>query len=210
MTKVDFAQVATPVEREVRFKRLDRNGDGKLDSSEFVGGEARFQQLDKNKDNLLERSEIPWLKAKAEKKADKGKIARKAKAATDKQAVAAKPAEAPRAVAVPAPKPEEKVAAGAEPKPAAKDATAKPKPDTTAEVRTPVTGGSAKVPARRQALLERLKAMDKDGDGRVSRAEFSGKARLFDRLDRNHDGYLDRADRKQAKKVKAGKTPVAD
>jgi len=33
--------------------------------------------------------------------------------------------------------------------------------------------------------------LDRDGDGRVSRAEFDGPARHFDDFDRNHDGYLD-------------------
>lgn len=57
-------------------------------------------------------------------------------------------------------------------------------------------------------MLERLKAMDRDHDGRVSREEFSGRPAAFNRLDTNHDGYLDRADRKgqgaKAAKKKAG------
>jgi Ca2+-binding EF-hand superfamily protein len=37
---------------------------------------------------------------------------------------------------------------------------------------------------------------DANGDGRVTREEFTaGKARLFDRLDRNRDGALDSSDR---------------
>lgn len=48
----------------------------------------------------------------------------------------------------------------------------------------------------------RIMAADTDGDGRVSRAEMSAvatkngrdPARLFDRMDANHDGYLDKAE----------------
>jgi len=48
----------------------------------------------------------------------------------------------------------------------------------------------------------RIMAADTDGDGRVSRAEMSAMpakggrdpARLFDRMDANHDGYLDKAE----------------
>jgi Ca2+-binding EF-hand superfamily protein len=44
-------------------------------------------------------------------------------------------------------------------------------------------------------LLRRLESMDRNGDGRVSRKEFTGRPALFDRLDVNRDGYLDKADR---------------
>jgi Ca2+-binding EF-hand superfamily protein len=46
--------------------------------------------------------------------------------------------------------------------------------------------------ARRAALLERLKAMDKDGDGSISKAEFKGREPLFNRLDTDKDGTLSR------------------
>lgn len=52
-------------------------------------------------------------------------------------------------------------------------------------------------PAAGRPLLQRLRAMDKDGDGRVSREEFTGRPAAFDRLDSNHDGYLDQNDRRQ-------------
>jgi hypothetical protein len=48
---------------------------------------------------------------------------------------------------------------------------------------------------RERALLSRLTSMDKNGDGRVSRDEFMGRPAMFDRLDVNHDGYLDKDDR---------------
>jgi len=42
----------------------------------------------------------------------------------------------------------------------------------------------------REAFRERLRRDDANGDGKVTRAEFSGPARLFDRLDRNGDGTI--------------------
>jgi hypothetical protein len=39
----------------------------------------------------------------------------------------------------------------------------------------------------RPGFVERL---DKDGDGKVPRAEFDGPADQFSILDRNHDGFL--------------------
>jgi Ca2+-binding EF-hand superfamily protein len=39
-------------------------------------------------------------------------------------------------------------------------------------------------------FAERIRAMDKNGDGKVSTDEFQGPPRLFDRLDANSDGFL--------------------
>ncbi|HWE38530.1 MAG TPA: EF-hand domain-containing protein [Isosphaeraceae bacterium] len=41
-------------------------------------------------------------------------------------------------------------------------------------------------------LKQRFPAMDKDGDGKLSRAEFQGPAPLFDRLDADKDGFVTR------------------
>src|SRR5262249_19584485 len=51
--------------------------------------------------------------------------------------------------------------------------------------------------ARRQTVVERrldkrFKALDKDGNGRISRAEWPRSAKAFDRLDVNKDGQLSR------------------
>ncbi len=39
-------------------------------------------------------------------------------------------------------------------------------------------------------MAPRLRAMDKDGDGKISRAEFPGPEPLFDRLDADKDGFI--------------------
>ena len=47
----------------------------------------------------------------------------------------------------------------------------------------------------RDRIVKMLKRMDKDGDDRVSREEWTGRAEMFDRVDRNKDGFLDAKDR---------------
>lgn len=55
---------------------------------------------------------------------------------------------------------------------------------------------AASNPEMNQAIpARRLKAMDKDGDGKVSREEFQGAPRVFERLDANKDGFLSHEDR---------------
>ncbi len=44
--------------------------------------------------------------------------------------------------------------------------------------------------ARAQELPARAAQLDRDGDGRISRAEFPGDPALFAKLDRNNDGFL--------------------
>jgi Ca2+-binding EF-hand superfamily protein len=42
----------------------------------------------------------------------------------------------------------------------------------------------------KKKAIERFKSMDKDGDGKVSREEFTGPKERFDLLDRNGDGVV--------------------
>jgi Ca2+-binding EF-hand superfamily protein len=42
----------------------------------------------------------------------------------------------------------------------------------------------------KKKAIERFKGMDKDGDGKVSREEFTGPKPRFDVLDRNGDGFV--------------------
>lgn len=48
---------------------------------------------------------------------------------------------------------------------------------------------------RGKKMRERMKAMDADGDGKVSREEWKGPPEAFDRFDRNKDGFIDKGDR---------------
>ena len=61
---------------------------------------------------------------------------------------------------------------------------------------TPRTG-------RRQAGAHRLKSLDVDQDGRISRDEWKRTPEIFDRLDANHDGAVTR-DEFQAARGKRG------
>jgi Ca2+-binding EF-hand superfamily protein len=68
----------------------------------------------------------------------------------------------------------------------------------------------------KKKAVERFKAMDKDGDGKVSREEFTGPKPRFDVLDRDGDGFLSQdeffasAQGKAAAKKKAGNVKKAD
>jgi hypothetical protein len=60
-----------------------------------------------------------------------------------------------------------------------------------------VASGAAIQPKKRKPESERsstnrfVRRLDKDGDGKVSREEFDGPSRAFDRHDRNGDGFID-------------------
>lgn len=57
--------------------------------------------------------------------------------------------------------------------------------------------------AKKQAA-DRFKAMDRDGDGKVSREEFTGPKPRFGALDRNGDGHLTQQEFLEAAQGKAG------
>jgi Ca2+-binding EF-hand superfamily protein len=63
---------------------------------------------------------------------------------------------------------------------------------------------------RMAKLLEQLKAMDTNQDGKVSKDEWKGPEKMFARLDRNKDGVIDMGDRQagvggEGRRGKAGK-----
>jgi Ca2+-binding EF-hand superfamily protein len=57
----------------------------------------------------------------------------------------------------------------------------------------------------KKKAVERFKSMDKDGDGRISRDEFTGPKPRFDVLDRDGDGYLTQQELTTAPGKAAGK-----
>lgn len=59
---------------------------------------------------------------------------------------------------------------------------------------------------RLKTLVEKFRSNDADKDGRLSRDEFQGKPAAFNRLDADHNGYLDKADLKALRaKAKAAR-----
>jgi hypothetical protein len=64
---------------------------------------------------------------------------------------------------------------------------------------------AANAPAGPPAIAARLKAMDKDGDGKVSRDEFTGRPPMFDRIDKNKDGFIDQ---EEARTFRPGEQPA--
>lgn len=60
-----------------------------------------------------------------------------------------------------------------------------------------------------ERLKKRLAAMDSDGDGKITKAEYRGNPRLFERLDRNGDDVLDAEDIGGAQPNRGGKDDKA-
>lgn len=64
MTEAQFETVLEARRKDMRkaaFQRLDKNGNGKLTSEEFLSGRegGLFAMLDRNKDGVVEKSELP-------------------------------------------------------------------------------------------------------------------------------------------------------
>jgi hypothetical protein len=72
--------------------------------------------------------------------------------------------------------------------------------------RQPGIGG----PPGPAGLAERMKAMDADGDGKISKQEASGPlARMFSRFDANGDGAIDESEVKTMRERVGGRRPGA-
>ena len=54
------------------------------------------------------------------------------------------------------------------------------------------------------SMWDRLKAMDADGDGKLSREELEGRERLLDRLDTDGDGYITKVEAEAARGRRGG------
>ncbi len=75
--------------------------------------------------------------------------------------------------------------------------------ESTADATAPRAGGPAA--ARRGIPWAAIAGRDdKDRDGKVSKAEFSGPPALFDRLDRDHDGFLTQSEHEAAQPPSGG------
>src|SRR5260370_22223104 len=47
---------------------------------------------------------------------------------------------------------------------------------------------------RQRFQMPSFAEMDKNKDGKISRDEWKGPAQIFDRIDTNHDGFIDQAE----------------
>lgn len=171
------------------FAEIDVNHDGVIDQSEIDGAnKPAFKKLlahgDANHDGKIDSKEFDTLGQKA---VTTRKDAKKA----DKPAEAAKPEAA---------KPEMKpvVAKDDAPKAEMKPEVARPE--------KPEAAAGEKV----GQLLQRFQAMDVDKDGKLTRDEFKGRPAVFDRLDTDHNGVIDKSDLKSLRaKQKAGEATKA-
>ncbi|WP_165073623.1 EF-hand domain-containing protein [Paludisphaera rhizosphaerae] len=167
------------------FAEIDVNHDGVIDQSEIDGAnKPAFKKLlahgDANDDGKIDSKEFETL-------AQKALTARKDAKKADKPAEAAKPEAA---------KPDA-------PKAEMKPEVAKPEP---AKPETP----NAADGERLGQFIQRFQAMDLDKDGKLTRDEFKGRPAMFDRLDTDHNGVIDKSDLKTLRaKQKAGEAAKA-
>lgn len=175
----------------LKYGDLDKNG--RLELSELrglteriraggLGGGAmllqRFKMLDKNGDGKLSRDEFPGQPAVFERiDADKDGFITQEEIAKFRPGNAGLPAAKKAKAKAQSEKSEEGKSEVKTQENASDDA--KPAAPSTSEPAAP-----------RKAFGPRLRAMDKDGDGKITREEYQGPPALFDRLDANHDGVL--------------------
>jgi Ca2+-binding EF-hand superfamily protein len=165
-----------------RLRAMDTDGDGKITRGEFQGPQAIFDRLDVNKDGVLNRDDNPAATTEPEK----AQVKKKAAAAKNAPPQAGAGRFGPMFQAMDKDGDGKLSRAEFQGREANfdrldlnKDGVLEP-----SELNRAVTKGAG----------QRFPAMDKDGDGKLSRTEFTGPPALFNRLDVNQDGFLSRAE----------------
>ncbi len=195
-----LAPAADPAQIRRRFQQADKDGDGKVNRDEFPGAPEQFDRLDADRDGTLTADE-----------AARG-LGRPAPAPAEPAKPADPEPKKPAAQPEPAKAQAKAKAADRLRRLAAfdKDGDGKITRDEyqgNAQLfdRLDKNGDGSigrdelpKLPATPKkgqarpagAMADRLKAMDTDGDGKLTRDEYQGNAQLFDRLDQDSDGSL--------------------
>lgn len=187
--------VPSPDEMRQRFKDADKNGDGKVTKDEFPGPAERFEMLDRNKDGAVTEDEIEAalkdgmngeggrgkrMFQRFDKDGD-GKVSRAEFPGGDEafQAMDKNGDGFVTADEVPAGRPGK-----GEKKP---EPAGAPVPTTPGE--PPMTPAPGAAPSGGLGTL--FGALDRDHDGKLSRAEFPGTDDEWRRLDRNANGWIE-------------------
>ncbi len=173
------------------FDELDRDGDGCVSQDEFEGGSDSFRLLDKNKDGLIKPDELGLpadYKPQPKKPAARGKQGGDQARGGDRLKKALERMDANKDGKI------------------SKDEFRGP-PEAFDRVDRNKDGfldeqdlGGGKQPGAkpnrgrdrgRAQMAKRLRQLDTDGDGRVSRDEYRGPDAFFERLDANANGFID-------------------
>jgi Ca2+-binding EF-hand superfamily protein len=158
----------TSADREMPFEQLDHNNDGVLTSTEWHGGRSGFQQLDRNRDNVVSRSEYGSTTS--------GSVFGSSGADREMQF---SDVDYNRDGYI----------------------SSSEWSGTVQEFRRMDRDGDNRITtgefaaygtAGEEEFLRRFRGLDNNNDGYVSRQEWRGNSRAFDRIDTNNDGFVSR------------------